>query len=132
MLVENECDIFKNTDDALLAEEIMPTLETPPAKKTLGMKIKDGAISFFEGIEEVFERCVVRFWNKIQIKLFWVVILVSLGVALGFNISSYLVEKKVQEAIILKSFMVQTEKYDQTLRKNIKVTDVYDITQRIR
>jgi len=132
MLIENEVDIFKNTDDVELEENNMPTTETPPEKKTLGIKIKNGTISFFEGIEEIFERCVVRFWNKIQIKLFWVVIFVSLGVALGFNISSYLVEKKIQEAIILKSFMIQTEKYDPTLRKTIKVTDVYDITQRIR
>lgn len=101
-------------------------------KITTGTRIKNGIISFCEGIEEIFERVWMRIWNRIQIKLFWVVILTSFGIAIGYGASDWYFQKRVDECIQLGGFIHKTEKYDPQLKRKVPVTEIYDINLRVR
>jgi hypothetical protein len=121
--------VIQNTESneiEIKAEEIIPV------KITVGTKIKNGIISFCEGIEEIFERVWMRIWNRIQIKLFWVVILTSFGIAIGYSASDWYFQKRVEECIQLGGFIHKTEKFDPQLKRKVPVTEIYDINLRVR
>lgn len=100
--------------------------------KTIGIKIKNGFVSFFNTLDDIFSKHWLKFWSKIQIKLFWFVILTLFGIFIGLWIANEYAEKKINEYITLGAFIHNTQRYDDVKREFVPVSNIYDITKRIR
>lgn len=98
-------------------------------------KEKNKIVKYFEEFEEIgfkIWELWLKIWNRIQIKLFWLVILTIFGSAIGvWGMKTY-IYNKIDEAITLGCFIQQTTIYDQKLNKYVHTTNIYEITKRIR
>ena len=86
----------------------------------------------FSSLCRFFSNYWIQFWNKIQIKLFWFIISTLFGIFIGLYIANIYADKKINEYIILGGFIRNVEKYDDVKKKDVVVTEIYDIIKRVR